>query len=102
MTKTTKKRIARRTKSRGGGRHVSPEVTQQMHDAGYVSPAEAMEIAGVRGGTVYGWVARDVLKAPEGDQRAPHVRSGGGNLWLLRAAVEAMRAPVVPPTEPAS
>lgn len=100
MTKTTRKRIAgRRKKNTGGGRHVSPQVTEQMNAVGYISPAEAMTLAGVRGGTVYGWVARGVLKAPEGDERKPWIRSGSGNLWLLRDAVVAMRAPVM--TEPA-
>jgi hypothetical protein len=98
MTKTTKKRIAKRGNSRGGGRHTTDEAKEQMRAAGYVSPAEAMKLVGVRGGTIYGWVAREVLKSPPGDARAPWLRSPtGSNLWLLRDAVLAMR----PAPEPA-
>lgn len=92
MTKTTKKRIARRTKSRGGGRHTTQELKDQMLAEGYISPAEAMKLANVRGGTIYGWVAREVLKSPPGDERPPWKRSpSGANLWLLRDAVLLMR-----------
>lgn len=100
MTKTTKKRIAKR-KGRGGGRHTTTEEKDKMLAAGYVSPAEAMRLVGVRGGTIYGWVARGVLKSPPGDVRPSSIRSPtGSNLWLLRDAVLAMRP--APAAEPAS
>lgn len=100
MTKTTTKRIAAKRKGRGGGRHTTKELKAQMLAAGYVSPGEAMRLVGVRGGTIYGWVARGILRSPPGDERAPWTRSpSGSNLWLLRDAVLAMRpAPVPEPT----
>lgn len=100
MTKTAKKRIAKRSKSRGGGRHTTDEEKVKMRAAGYISPAEAMKLVGVRGGTIYGWVSRGVLKSPPGDARPPWIRSPtGSNLWMLRDAVLAMRpAPAAEPT----
>jgi hypothetical protein len=100
MTKRAKKRIAARNKSRGGGRHTTAELKERMRSAGYISPAEAMELVGVRGGTIYGWVARDVLKSPPGDDRKPWIRSPtGSNVWLLRDAVLAMRPdPIAEPS----
>ena len=90
MTRAKKARIKRT--SRGGGRHVSPEVTSAMEARGYISPAEARKLVGVRGGTVYGWITRGVLRAPDGDEREPIVRAASGsNVWVLRDAVLAMR-----------
>lgn len=102
MTKTTKKRTARRTKSRGGGRHTTQDLKDQMLADGYIPPGEAMKLADVRGGTIYGWVARGVLKSPPGDSRPPWKRSpSGANLWLLRDAVLLMR-PTTPAPEASS
>jgi hypothetical protein len=70
---------------------VPPEVLKEWNLRGYVSPAQAAEIAGRATSTVYGWANRNALKSP--DPKLPAVVKSGAFKWLLRLAVEAMKKP---------
>lgn len=62
-----------------------------MRKRGYITPAEAAEMAKVSASTVYGWVhRRKLVDVPEGRTVAVAVRNVNGVLWISKKAVAAL------------
>lgn len=75
------------------GRRPTPEEIKRMGDRGYILPAEAVRLFKASASTLYVWArTKGRLKAPEGDDRPPIIKSRKSNVWLLRDAVAAMFA----------
>jgi hypothetical protein len=66
-------------------------MVDQWHELGYVTPEEAAGVAQVAQSTVYGWVRRKQLPKGKLEGKRTIVRTRYGQIWLLKAAVEAMR-----------